>query len=308
MKAPWPFGHLGLKTLSIGIALLLWLFVSGDETVERGLRVPLEFQQFPAGVEMMGEAPSLIDVRVRGGSSTLSRLGAGDIVAQLDLKAARVGRRLYQITPEQVRVPFGVQVVQVTPPTIVLAFEISATKQVPVVPELDGEPAAGFVIGTTQVDPPTVEVVGPESAIARVVQATTEPVPVAGARNAVKDTVTIGLLDPSLRLKTPRLAQVTVDVIPGPVERAFRERPVHLVNLGSNLVARATPHAVEVVVRGSREGVGEMEMDEVVASVDLAGLGVGTYTLPVHVESPVHAGIARVLPATLQVTINSGKN
>jgi len=92
------------------------------------------------------------------------------------------------------------------------------------------------------------------------------------------------------------------------VERAFRERPVHLVNLGSNLVARATPHAVEVVVRGSREGVGEMEMDEVVASVDLAGLGVGTYTLPVHVESPVHAGIARVLPATLQVTINSGKN
>jgi len=270
--------------------------------------VPLEFQQFPAGVEMMGEAPSLIDVRVRGGSSTLSRLGAGDIVAQLDLKAARVGRRLYQITPEQVRVPFGVQVVQVTPPTIVLAFEISATKQVPVVPELDGEPAAGFVIGTTQVDPPTVEVVGPESAIARVVQATTEPVPVAGARNAVKDTVTIGLLDPSLRLKTPRLAQVTVDVIPGPVERAFRERPVHLVNLGSNLVARATPHAVEVVVRGSREGVGEMEMDEVVASVDLSGLGVGTYTLPVHVESPVHAGIARVLPATLQVTINSGKN
>jgi len=308
MKAPWPFGHLGLKTLSIGIALLLWLFVSGDETVERGLRVPLEFQQFPAGVEMMGEAPSLIDVRVRGGSSTLSRLGAGDIVAQLDLKAARVGRRLYQITPEQVRVPFGVQVVQVTPPTIVLAFEISATKQVPVVPELDGEPAPGFVIGTTQVDPPTVEVVGPESAIARVVQATTEPVPVAGARNAVKDTVTIGLLDPSLRLKTPRLAQVTVDVIPGPVERAFRERPVHLVNLDSNLVARATPHAVEVVVRGSREGVGEMEMDEVVASVDLAGLGVGTYTLPVHVESPVHAGIARVLPATLQVTINSGKN
>ena len=308
MKAPWPFGHLGLKTLSIGIALLLWLFVSGDETVERGLRVPLEFQQFPAGVEMMGEAPSLIDVRVRGGSSTLSRLGAGDIVAQLDLKAARVGRRLYQITPEQVRVPFGVQVVQVTPPTIVLAFEISATRQVPVVPELDGEPAPGFVIGTTQVDPPTVEVVGPESAIARVVQATTEPVPVGGARNAVKDTVTIGLLDPSLRLKTPRLAQVTVDVIPGPVERAFRERPVHLVNLGSNLVARATPHAVEVVVRGSREGVGEMEMDEVVASVDLAGLGVGTYTLPVHVESPVHAGIARVLPATLQVTINSGKN
>lgn len=308
MKTPWPFGHLGLKTLSVGIAILLWLFVSGDETVERGLRVPLEFQQFPGGIEMMGEAPSLVDVRVRGGTSTLSRLGPGDIVAQLDLKAARVGRRLYQITPEQVRVPFGVQVIQVTPPTIVLAFEISATRQVPVVPELEGEPAPGFVVGGTDVDPVTVEVVGPQSAIARVSQATTEPVSVAGASAAVKDSVTIGLLDSSLRLKTPRVAQVTVGIIPGPVERSFRERPVHLQNLGNNLVARATPNAVDVVLRGSREGVGGVDMDEVLASVDLTGLGAGTYTLPVHVESPQHAGVARVLPATVQVIINSDKN
>ena len=308
MKVPWPFGHLGLKTLSVGIAILLWLFVSGDETVERGLRVPLEFQQFPAGIEMMGEAPSLVDVRVRGGTSTLSRLGPGDIVAQLDLKAARVGRRLYQITPEQVRVPFGVQVIQVTPPTIVLAFEISATRQVPVVPELEGEPAPGFVVGGTTVDPLTVDVVGPQSAIARVGQATTEPVSVAGARAAVKDTVTIGLLDPSLRLRTPRMAQVTVGIIPGPVERTFRERPVHLKNVGNSLVARATPNAVDVVLRGSDEGVAGVDTDDVVASVDLTGLGAGTYTLPVHVESPPRVGVARVLPATLQVTINSGKN
>jgi hypothetical protein len=76
MKLPWPFRHIGLKALSIAFATILWLAVSGDETVERGLRVPLEFQQFPAGLEMMGEAPSLVDVRVRGASATLSQLGA----------------------------------------------------------------------------------------------------------------------------------------------------------------------------------------------------------------------------------------
>ena len=278
-------------------AILLWLFVSGDETVERGLRVPLEFQQFPGGIEMMGEAPSLVDVRVRGGTSTLSRLGPGDIVAQLDLKAARVGRRLYQITPEQVRVPFGVQVIQVTPPTIVLAFEISATRQVPVVPELEGEPAPGFVVGEHggRSRRPWKSSVH-ESAIASVSQATTEPVSVAGASAAVKDSVTIGLLDSSLRLKTPRWRRSRSDIIPGPVERSFRERPVHLQNLGNNLLARATPNAVDVVLRGSREGVGGVDTDEVVASVDLTGLGAGNYTLPVHVESPQRCG-RRARPA-----------
>ncbi len=308
MRAPWPFGHFGLKALSVAFAVLLWLFVSGDETVERGLRVPLEFQQFPEGLEMMGEAPSLVDVRVRGASSALSRLGPGDIVAQLDLKSADVGRRLFQITPEQVRTPFGVQVVQVTPPTIALVFEPQASKQVPVAPSLEGDPAPGFVVGQIMAAPSSVEVVGPESAVARVTEAVTEAISVAGARATVSDTVSVGFIDSAVRLKTPRLAQIIVEIIPGPVERTIRERPVHLMNIGGNLVVRATPSAVDVVLRGSRDGVNRVEASSVTASVDLAGLGAGSYTLPVRVENPPRAGVARVLPATVQVSITSGKD
>jgi YbbR domain-containing protein len=308
MKLPWPFGHLGLKILSVVFAVLLWFVVSGDEMVERGLRVPLEFQQVPEGLEMTGEPPSLVDVRVRGASSALSRLGPGDIVAELDLKAARVGRRLYQDTPEQVRVPFGVQVVQVMPPTVALAFEASLSKQVPVVPAVEGDPAPGFVVGKITVTPDTVTVVGPQSAVTRVTEAVTEPVSVNGARSTVNDAVTVGFLDAAVRLRNRRLAQVSIEIVPGPVERTMQERPVRLVHLGSNLVARANPNAVDVVLRGSREGVNSVEFADVVASVDLAGLGPGSYTLPVRVESPQRAGVARILPATIQVNISSGKD
>ncbi len=308
MKAPWPFGHLGLKVLSVAFAVLLWLFVSGDDTVERGLRVPLEFQQFPGGLEMMGEAPSLVDVRLRGASSALSRLGPGDIVAQLDLKSAVVGRRLFQITTEQMRTPFGVQVVQVTPPSIALVFEPQVTKQVPVAASLEGDPAPGFVVGQILAAPASVEVVGPQSAVARVTEAVTEAISVAGARAAVTDTVSVGFIDPAVRLKPPRLAQIIVEIAPGPVERTVRERPVHLMNLGANLVVRAVPSSVDVVVRGSRDGVNRVDGASVTASVDLAGLGAGSYTLPVRVETPPRAGVARILPATVQVSITSGKD
>lgn len=308
MTTPWPFRHFGLKTLSVGLAVLLWLFVSGDEVVERGLRVPLEFQQFPDGLEMMGEAPSLVDVRVRGASSALSQLGPGDIVAQLDLKSAGAGRRLYQLTPEQVRVPYGVQVVQITPPTLALAFETSLTRSVPVVPAVEGDPSPGFVVGQVVVDPPTVEVVGPKSSVERVTEALTEPVSVGGASASVADSVTVGFQDASLRLKTPRQARVTVEIIPGPVERTLRERPVHLEHLREHLIARPIPNAVDVVLRGSREGVNRVQSEDVTATVDVAGLGPGTYTLPVHVANPARAGIARILPATIQVQITSGKD
>src|SRR5262245_59578647 len=70
----WPFRHGGLKIISVALAVVLWMAVSGEEVIDRGLRVPLELQQFPPGLELAGEPPGLVDVRVRGGSSMLSRV------------------------------------------------------------------------------------------------------------------------------------------------------------------------------------------------------------------------------------------
>ena len=123
MRRIWPFRHVGLKLLSVALAVLLWMVIAGEETVERGLRVPLELQQFPSGLELLGDVPTTADVRVRGASGTLGRLSPGDIVAVLDLRGARPGERLFHLTPEQVRAPFGVEVVQVTPATVAVVFE-----------------------------------------------------------------------------------------------------------------------------------------------------------------------------------------
>src|SRR3990172_3514008 len=146
MRVFWPFGHFGLKLLAVAMAVMLWMIVSGEEIVERGLRVPLEFQQMPAGLEMQEDAPSMVDVRVRGASGTLSRLSAADIVAVLDLHAARPGRRLFHLTPDQVRAPFGVKVIQLTPPSVALVFEATGSRQVAVNPAIEGAPAPGYVI------------------------------------------------------------------------------------------------------------------------------------------------------------------
>ena len=132
MTRPWPFRHLGLKLLSVVLAVFLWMTVAGEETVERGLRVPLELQQFPPGLEIMGDVPATVDVRIRGGTGVLGRLGIGDVVAMLDLRNARPGQRLFTVTPEQVRKPFGVEVVQILPSAIAMVFESSKSRSVKV--------------------------------------------------------------------------------------------------------------------------------------------------------------------------------
>jgi hypothetical protein len=304
----WPFRHFGLKLLSLGLALLLWMVVSGEETVERGLRVPLELQQVPAGLELLDEVPATVDVRVRGASGALGRVGPGDVVAVLDLRSARPGRRLFPLTPDQVRVPFGVAVVQVTPSAIAMAFEPSAQREVPIVPAVDGRPAPGYIVGRLTSEPRRVEVIGPESAVKRATEVLTEPVSVTGAKGQVRETVILGLVDPSLRLKTARSAVVTVQIVPGPLERTLRNRPVHLRNLASGLQAQAVPAAVELGLRGSRDALDRVDADDIVAFIDLAGLGPGEYSLTVHADSSPDVGITRVDPASVQVRITSGQH
>jgi len=64
-----------------------------------------------------------------------------------------------------------------------------------------------------------VDVVGPQSAVADVKAAITEPVSVAGASATIVKTVSIGVADPSVRLKSVDLARVTVTIRPARTRR-----------------------------------------------------------------------------------------
>jgi YbbR domain-containing protein len=298
-----PFRHLGLKVLAIALASLLWFTVAGEHVVERSLRVPLEFRNIPNDLEIVGNAPDNVDVRVRGSSALLSRVQAGEIVAVLDLSTARTGSRLFHIRSDEVRAPFGIEVAQVVPPTISIEVEKSAQRKVPVVPATQGEPAPGFVAGRVSAEPATVDIVGPDTRVRQIAEATTEPVSIAGARSRVRDVVTVGVADSSVRLLQPQSATVIVEVAPAPVERSVPDVPVRWRNLGTGLRAQIAPSLVRVSVRGGRDALGSVRNDSVQSFVDLAGLGTGRYNLRVQVDPAESFGVTAVDPAVVSVTI-----
>ena len=209
-----PFRNLGLKFLSTLVAFLLWLIVAGERVVERVMRAPVEFQNLPAGLELVGNPPDTVEVRLRGSSGALSRIGGGDMSAVIDLATARPGRRLFHITQNQVNVPYGIDIVQVGPSTLTMEFELSGIRLVKVEPDVDGRVADGYEITSIKSDPAEVEVSGPENALKRLVAAITEPVSVTDQTRTVREVVNIGVPDSTLRLRQPQTAVVTVTISP----------------------------------------------------------------------------------------------
>lgn len=299
----YPFRHLGLKIMALALSTLLWLIVAGDHLVERSMRVPLEFRNIPPALEIVGDPPTAVDVRLRGSSALLGRLEPRDIVAVLDLGTARPGSRMFHLRTDEVRTPYGVEVAQVVPGTLALDLEKSGTRTVPIVPALDGEPAPGFVIGRVTSDPATIEVAGPESRLKQLTGATTEPVELTGSRARVRDVVTVGITDSAVRLVHAQDATITVEVLPAPVERDLSGVPVRWRNLGAGLSAQVRPTLARVTVRGRREALADLRAGSIDAFVDLAGLGFGKYNLRVQVDPSQTFGVSDIDPAVVDVTI-----
>ncbi len=299
-----PFAHGGLKIVSVAIAVLLWMMVSSQRaSVERGLRIPLELQRLPENLEMVEPPQEAVDVRVRGSADAISRISPGDLVASVDLSSAQPGRRLFHLSPDRVKAPFAVAVVQVTPSSVAIRFEPSASRIVPVTPSVEGEPAPGFIVGKIAADPATVEVVGPESLLRRVTEAITEPLWVGSARSDVRSSVVVGVADDGVRLKTARTAIVSVAIVPAPAEKQLSSVPVRPRNLAGGLSAKISPAAVKVRVRGMQDTIAKIRDTSVVAYVDLDGIGRGEYGLPVRLEPAANVGIDQLDPTIVSILV-----
>lgn len=108
----------GLKLLALAISFLLWATYTAEPYAEVGFQVPLEFTNMPSQLEMPGDVPTVVHVRVRGRSALLRRMVSADLNLRLDMKNAKQGSMTINFTPEMVGAPYGATVVQVSPPEI----------------------------------------------------------------------------------------------------------------------------------------------------------------------------------------------
>lgn len=298
-----PFRNFWLKAVAVGIATILWVAVGGEKIVERSLQAPLELLNRPPTLELVGDAPRSLEVRVRGTSTLVGRLTPGDVKAVLDVISARPGVNHLSISPDIVSAPFGVEVTYAGPAHVTLVFERLEIRSLPVKPDVDGEPAPGYEVRRVTVDPAAVEVIGPESAFRELSEAVTEPIELRASALPIREALGIAVLNSAARLRTPQKAVVTVDIQPVRTERVISGVPVRMPKLKAGLRAQSTPATVSVTVRGDDAELKTLGPGFVEAYVDVADLGPGRYGLQVRIAPSPLFGVTRIDPPQARITI-----
>lgn len=271
--------NLGLKLLSLVLAMLVWFAIAGETASEMGLRVPLELQNVPRDFELSGDTVDAVEVRVRASAGIVHALNPGDVSAQIDLAGSVEGERIVHLTADSIRVPFGVKVVKVAPAMLTLRFERTLQKVVPVRPRLVGRPAEGYEVAEVVSEPPEVRLAGPRSRVEAVDSAFTEPLALDAARDSVSDVVRIGLEDPLLRIQGGAEVRVTARIRELHEQRTLKGVVVE----ARGGAARFRPGAVQLVLQGPAAVLRRLAAKDVKAYVDLAAPATGARR-PVAVE------------------------
>ena len=296
-----PMRNIGLKFVALGLGALLWFTVSGQQAERTVPGVPVVYRNKPAGLELTDQT-AFVEIHVRGLDSQLRTIQARDLEARVDLTSARPGAQHFMIRTDQVSAPLGLEVTQVDPGSVLAVLELAGAANLPVRPFIEGNPKPGFVVSQQTVDPATVTVIGAARRIASTTAATTDRVSIEGAAETVTQVVSVGVSDPSLRLREARTARVVVRIEKAG-ERLFATSRVQLRNLEPGLRGVAEPAVVAVLMRGAASILARLAPNAVVPFVDVTGLGRGAHLVPVLVDPMGTLSVVSIRPAQVTVSI-----
>ena len=253
-----------LKLLSLAIAIVLWLLVTGqNQPVTAHLNVQLNFIR-PQSLEISNDPPRTVDVMLTGSRNKLDDLTSLDLVATVDITDQRAGERVLRLADRaQISLPQGIKVDGYQPSAIPIRLEEIVERQVPVEPKLEGKPADGFEVYGVSPNKGSVTVHGPASRVNALQKVFTEGIWIAGHKESfTASNVAIDVPDPKVDLREP-VVNVNVEIGERRVEKTFAGVSVSTADGG-----KVQPATTTVTVLGGASMIDSLKPQEVKIVLD----------------------------------------
>ena len=291
---------MGLKTLSLIIAVVLWFVVLGSRNVEVTKEVPVEIIT-PADLVVANEVPDKVAFRISGPKAFLRNiLNRKEDPIRVNLSSAKAGLVTYRFFSDNIQIPIGVKVLTINPTAIIVKLEYVKRKEVPIKLVTRGEAPSGYRITRLELNRSTVKIRGAETRIDQISEAPTTSLDLGSIRESGEREIAIDLAKmPGLMLdsEAPKL-QFQVEQSTA----NFKIRNADVKVLTGRKYA-VQPPEVTIYVRCSPEELKALVRSKVFAVADLKNKGPGTYEPNISVQLPSNIKLIKVLPSKVKVTL-----
>jgi len=168
------FDNLGLKFLSMVLAVTVFLLVNTDKDREMSVQVGVSYT-LPEDKVLVSDRIEDVRVTLKGSWRRLRKIDPRELDrVNLDLRHATGGE--IAISNDMIRLPSGVTITSISPRYVHVAFDKRVAKIVEVVPAVAGRAEHGYVVDEVKPMPATIKLRGGERMLASVSQVRTREI------------------------------------------------------------------------------------------------------------------------------------
>jgi len=298
------------KLVSVLVALVLWLYVQGEQTVDAVVRGDVVWQ-LPPGLVATEPLPQKVSMQVTGPRAAIRRAERGKPNLTIDLTELATGAHLIDLSAYPVDGLGTIVLNRLSPSTVGFSLDELSTRKVVVDPVLVGTPLEGYRVASALPDPLVMTVRGPQSAVQDRVEIATRPIDVSGL---TEDAVLMAELDlPSgVERVGDEVLEVYIDVAAESDSRRYTDVPVVVWPLEEAADWEPTPQVVSVSLEGAASALRSVYADDIVVFAHLPeDLTRGQYMMSLTTEDGpylrvLHGGgelvqVVEVNPQTVRV-------
>lgn len=289
-----------LLTLLVVTAAAAWL--PGALPGEKEMLIPVEPTAMPPGLTLAAPLRKNLEVRVRGPKSAVSAVSDQNIAYRLDLSGVQAGIQTIALQKEAVSLPAKLSVDAITPSFLTVRIDQLMEKQVPVVLNLVGRPAAGLQIAGSAAIPPVALLTGPEQVLTPLTAIQTHPIEINGAMESFQRKVPLDL--PELVRTDAASMLVTADIV---IDDEIETRILEGLPIEGTHTAyayRITPPTLDLTLMGPVRVLDRLQSENgVKAHVNLERLKPGIHHERATISLPGTATVVAVTPEFFTIEI-----
>ncbi|MFP3982917.1 MAG: YbbR-like domain-containing protein [Desulfurivibrionaceae bacterium] len=190
----------GLKLTSFLFAIVLWYFVVGVDKVDRTFSIPVEIVNLPENIIITNQFKKELEIRVTGPLGLIRKMEQGNLRREVDLSGVSPGSLVIKNTKENLSIPGGVRLRNVSPRNIILKLDRLIDKKIPVVITTSGQPESGYEVTSINVNPDKIHVTGPRTLLENLEKFSSEPVKLNNRSSSFRVSTTLEIPEPVTEL------------------------------------------------------------------------------------------------------------
>jgi hypothetical protein len=279
--------HIALATTIA--AVVLWGSVKLGGQFQTTVWVPLGLSNVPTSVAPVSPIPRAIELTVRGeGWRMVNHLWKPDLLVELDPVPQGASKLLtLRDIRRVIALPEDIELIDMKPESLLVAFETSEEKRVPIVLENRIAFAKGYGLSEAPiVDPESVTVSGAVSVLQNLSSWDVSSPALTDLRSPVRRSIPLSDNAAYLVALNPSSVVLTVNVQPL-AEKTLNGIPVMVISVPADREVLLIPPRIDVLVRGAIDRLADIAPGDCRVSVDYLEIEGDTVRSVVpHIELP----------------------